>query len=616
MAPPGRRAGREKEPAGPTVDEKKDIWYNTKTDNAAGIGTERHARGGRTGFGEYGDSKAGARGSFRQGAEDKRGEPAMKRTIGARALLSLLMAFALLTGGAVPALAQEQTQPADVAEVSPDWENWTQEDWDAWYQQLHRQEKEEMGCPYPDGVNVNLNGQFLTFETARPVIVEGRTMLPLRDTLEAMGAEVVWDVMTRTASATFESGAVIRSTMDSSTLVVEKDGDTTTVEMDVAPLVQEGHILIPVRFFAQAVGYDVSWDDYYQIVWLEDAAATVREIDERFENYNHLLSLALQQQTESGKTYSIGMDGTLEAVLYGDEENYTASAKSRLEGLVRDKSLSLDADVYVTPDFVGEFIKASAVDQQTKDRVDEVFALLEHVFISVIVNEDEGTGYIKTNLFELVDDGWDDSAWVKVQDLPSLPDMQELMALLMTGLPQTGEPDITVGKVIYAVSNTGYGSTGERARELADLLELFYGDKYLKKSQAGDTITYQVSHTKSTLALFGGLLQGELGAGDGAWDKVEKLNFDMTLRERDGKVLDSTLSFDTRVGGAFPFEITVTAQSDDAAGEMRMELRGDYVGKLTMEMDVARSESRQQVPAGPAFGDKVVSLEELMQGQG
>ena len=49
---------------------------------------------------------------------------------------------------------------------------------------------------------------------------------------------------------------------------------------------------------------------------------------------------------------------------------------------------------------------------------------------------------------------------------------------------------------------------------------------------------------------------------------------------------------------------------------MRMELRGDYVGKLTMEMDVARSESRQQVPAGPAFGDKVVSLEELMQGQG
>ena len=54
----------------------------------------------------------------------------MKRAIGARALLSLLMAFALLTGGAMPALAQEQTQPADVVEVSPDWENWTQEDWE------------------------------------------------------------------------------------------------------------------------------------------------------------------------------------------------------------------------------------------------------------------------------------------------------------------------------------------------------------------------------------------------------------------------------------------------------------------------------------------------------
>ena len=62
------------------------------------------------------------------------------------------------------------------------------------------------------------------------------------------------------------------------------------------------------------------------------------------------------------------------------------------------------------------------------------------------------------------------------------------------------------------------------------------------------------------------------------------------------------------MGGAFPFEIVVTAESDVTEGSMQMELRGDYVGKLTLDMDFTRSESRQELPEGPASGDKVVCL--------
>ena len=79
------------------------------------------------------------------------------------------------------------------------------------------------------------------------------------------------------------------------------------------------------------------------------------------------------------------------------------------------------------------------------------------------------------------------------------------------------------------------------------------------------------------------------------------------------QILDSAVSLDARVGGAFPFEIVVTAESDVTEGSMQMELRGDYVGKLTLDMDFTRSESRQELPEGPASGDKVVALEELLQ---
>ena len=88
----------------------------------------------------------------------------------------------------------------------------------------------------------------------------------------------------------------------------------------------------------------------------------------------------------------------------------------------------------------------------------------------------------------------------------------------------------------------------------------------------------------------------------------------MTLRERDDKILDGSVDFALRVGGAFPFEIAVKSESSATKGSALMELKGDYIGKLVMEMTFTQTESRQDVPAAPPSRDKVVSLDELMQG--
>ena len=546
----------------------------------------------------------------------------MKKRNPAQLLLTVLLAIALLTGGTLPALAEELPANEGAMDVvstdeTSNWETFTEEDWDAWFEQMHTQEKEEMGCPYPDGLNVNLNGQFLTFEDARPIIVDGRTMLPLRSILETMGAKVDWDALARTATATFADGTVVKATLDSDTLVVEGD-ETVAVKMDVPPLVDDnGRILIPVRFFAQAVGYDVNWDSYYQIVWLEDAASIVKDIDSRFTVYNHLLSLSLKEQLAQDKTYSIGMDGTVSAVLYGDDEHHPASAKSTIKGLIHGGNLSLDAEVSLTPDFIADLVKSSAWDEEEAAEMDEMFKLLERITASLIVNGEENTAYFKSNLLKTVEPTWEDAAWLQVDNVPALPDTQELMALLLTGLPQTGTDDITIGRVLYASCNTGYGSTGQRAQQMADIFELFYGDQYLKKSELGQTTTYRVSHTKATLVaafIKSGLLDGDLSVDADMWNSLEALTFDMTLRERDDKILDGSVDFALRVGGAFPFEIAVKSESSATKGSALMELKGDYIGKLVMEMTFTQTESRQDVPAAPPSRDKVVSLDELMQG--
>lgn len=51
-----------------------------------------------------------------------------------------------------------------------------------------------------DGVSVYLDGEKMQFDV-EPIIVDGRTMVPMRAVLEKLGAEVFWDPATRAAMA-------------------------------------------------------------------------------------------------------------------------------------------------------------------------------------------------------------------------------------------------------------------------------------------------------------------------------------------------------------------------------------------------------------------------------
>jgi hypothetical protein len=64
--------------------------------------------------------------------------------------------------------------------------------------------------PIINEISVYLNGRRLNFEVA-PQMINGRTMLPLRAIFEEMGAEVEWNPQTQTATATRGNITVILS---------------------------------------------------------------------------------------------------------------------------------------------------------------------------------------------------------------------------------------------------------------------------------------------------------------------------------------------------------------------------------------------------------------------
>ncbi len=96
-----------------------------------------------------------------------------------------------------------------------------------------------------------------------PVIVNGRTLIPVRAVLEELGGVVGWDDVTRTV--TLSTGkTTIELTIDSTTAY--RNGEAYT--LDVAPVIINGRTMLPVRFIAESVGFKVDWKEQTQQVWI------------------------------------------------------------------------------------------------------------------------------------------------------------------------------------------------------------------------------------------------------------------------------------------------------------------------------------------------------------
>ena len=89
-----------------------------------------------------------------------------------------------------------------------------------------------------------------------PVIVEGRTLVPLRSVFEALGATVNWNNNTREVISKRE-GIEISLGVGSDTIYI--NGEAKTI--DVPACIMNDRTMVPVRAVAEAFGCTVKWDN-------------------------------------------------------------------------------------------------------------------------------------------------------------------------------------------------------------------------------------------------------------------------------------------------------------------------------------------------------------------
>ena len=104
-------------------------------------------------------------------------------------------------------------------------------------------------------IKVLVNNEPVLFDS-KPIIKDGRTLVPLRAIFEKLGATVDWNDSEKTINALKDDKTLLLTIGSKAAFV---NGERK--ELDVAPEISGGRTLVPVRFIGESLECTVNWDD-------------------------------------------------------------------------------------------------------------------------------------------------------------------------------------------------------------------------------------------------------------------------------------------------------------------------------------------------------------------
>jgi len=104
-------------------------------------------------------------------------------------------------------------------------------------------------------VQVQVNGNAVTFPDTAPQKIGSVVMVPVRSVFEQMGATVDWDPTTQTVTANGNGNNVVLHIGDS---IATVNGETHY--LDLAPITIGDRTMVPMRFLGDALGGQVTWN--------------------------------------------------------------------------------------------------------------------------------------------------------------------------------------------------------------------------------------------------------------------------------------------------------------------------------------------------------------------
>lgn len=127
-----------------------------------------------------------------------------------------------------------------------------------------------------EGISVIIDGTILEFDVP-PIIINGRTMVPMRAIFEALGADVSWNSEKGSAIGV-KDGIEITITIGESKMFK----NNLAYNLDSAAIILNGRTLMPVRAIAESFDCVVTWNGNTRTVYIvsqskEDFSSVIDE---------------------------------------------------------------------------------------------------------------------------------------------------------------------------------------------------------------------------------------------------------------------------------------------------------------------------------------------------
>ena len=120
-----------------------------------------------------------------------------------------------------------------------------------------------------NGITVTINGQAVVFADQQPIIIDGRTLVPVGEVFRALGFTPSWDGSAQTATLTNDEYVIVITIGD---VVFTTNGVNHT--LDVSAQIINGRTMLPIRAVLESVNYELDWDSATRTVVITSSTDT------------------------------------------------------------------------------------------------------------------------------------------------------------------------------------------------------------------------------------------------------------------------------------------------------------------------------------------------------
>lgn len=487
-----------------------------------------------------------------------------------------------------PTLAVEYWEYDDLEGLSIGWDGDLEECYRDTARALTNDNEYELRCQ----LSVQLNGAYVHFADTQPEKVNGRVMVPFRAIAEALGAEVDYNAGAITAK---KNGQTLAFSLGGKQLTAtDSVGKTVkTVQLDTAPYKKGGRTYVPVRFFAEAFGLTVQWDQDMQTAVLYDRAALVSDIDSKFTVLNKWIKA--QPSTENARTLrtvaTIGAVYTAFDTIDGDKD-YKVDVKAEILANGQAVEATVTVDLRVLASYFLDDPQAD--DVLTAAQAALLRSALSNVKLELLCNADSGDLYLKC------------PAVAKILAIDET-DNADLKALSNGAWLHINWADSTFGALfsenLKILKNNTFTSVGESivASTESAVVEYEFGWEYLY-----DDVAYEVNNLNDLLGD-----KKFTASGSRYTAKLDKQNDDS------GKTITGSCMLNTADGS---FSGTLESRSDSwnttktvltFSGsvqncKLNVTCHTKNTGILSLDITLTTTESSVEPKNAPPAGDKIV----------